>query len=167
MARPKSATVDLKVRMKEPLRAKIETAARMRGVSLNNEVVQRLTLSFEREGAEKDRREAIRDTVLDGIYESFGGLQNFGIMKILAGILQNVEYRMGESWLEDPDAFRETLIGINAMLEEIAPPAPTDERSPLRSVVVGTGQIGMWAKDETWETVRRKLQEAQKQKAKS
>ena len=166
MARPKSATINLKVRMKEPLRAKIEAAARMRGVSLNNEVVQRLTLSFEREGAEKDRREAIRDTVLDGIYESFGGLQNFGVMKILAGILQNVEYRMGESWLEDPDAFRETLIGINAMLEEIAPPAPTDEGSPLRSVVAGTGQIGMWAKDETWETVRRRLQEAQKQKAK-
>ena len=167
MARPKSATVDLKVRMKEPLRAKIETAARMRGVSLNNEVVQRLTLSFEREGAEKDRREAIRDTVLDGIYESFGGLRHFAVMRMLAGILQRVEIRMGMSWLEDHDAFRETQIGINAMLEEIAPSAPTDERPYLRRVVAGTGQIGMWAKDETWETVRRRLQEAQKQKAKS
>lgn len=44
--REKSATVDLKVRMKEPLRARIEAAAKERGVSMNAEAVDRLERSF-------------------------------------------------------------------------------------------------------------------------
>ena len=47
--RKQSATVDLKVRMKEPLRAKIEKAAKRRGVSMNAEAVERLERSFDKE----------------------------------------------------------------------------------------------------------------------
>jgi hypothetical protein len=50
MARRKqTATVDLKVRMKEPLRAALETEARKKGHSLNAEAVRRLEKSFHSE----------------------------------------------------------------------------------------------------------------------
>ena len=45
-ARKPSATIGLKVRMKEPLRAMIAKAAEKRGVSLNAETVRRLEDSF-------------------------------------------------------------------------------------------------------------------------
>jgi hypothetical protein len=46
MARRKaSATVQLKVRMKEPLRAQLEKAAKQRGISINSEIVDRLEQS--------------------------------------------------------------------------------------------------------------------------
>jgi hypothetical protein len=46
MRRKQSATVDLKVRMKEPLRATLERSAKKRAVSLNAEAVDRLERSF-------------------------------------------------------------------------------------------------------------------------
>jgi hypothetical protein len=48
--RPKTAIVQLKLRMREPLRAHLEKAAKARGVSLNNEAVDRLERSVERLG---------------------------------------------------------------------------------------------------------------------
>ena len=47
--RKQNTTVDLKVRMKEPLRAKVEKAAKRRGVSMNAEAVDRLERSFDKE----------------------------------------------------------------------------------------------------------------------
>jgi hypothetical protein len=50
MARRKeSETVQLAVRMKEPLRAALEEAARRRGVSMNAETIARLERSFEQD----------------------------------------------------------------------------------------------------------------------
>ena len=40
--RDQATTVQLKVRMKEPLRADLEEAAQRRGVSMNAEIVRRL-----------------------------------------------------------------------------------------------------------------------------
>jgi hypothetical protein len=48
---PSSAFVGLKVRLREPLRKKLEVAAKKRGVSLNAELVARLEESFRREAA--------------------------------------------------------------------------------------------------------------------
>lgn len=47
--RKQSATVDLKLRIKEPLRVQIEKAAKQHGVSMNMEMVARLQRSFERD----------------------------------------------------------------------------------------------------------------------
>ena len=44
--RSRSDTIQLKARMKEPLRAKLEAAAKARGVSLNAEMIHRLERSF-------------------------------------------------------------------------------------------------------------------------
>jgi hypothetical protein len=45
-ARKPTAIVGLKVRLREPLRKKLEVAAKKRGVSLNAELVSRLEESF-------------------------------------------------------------------------------------------------------------------------
>jgi hypothetical protein len=47
--RDETANAQLKVRMKEPLRAALEKAAQERGVSLNAEIVHRLERSFDLE----------------------------------------------------------------------------------------------------------------------
>lgn len=46
--RKKTAIVQLKVRMREPLRAHLEKAAAARGISLNSEIVDRLERSMDR-----------------------------------------------------------------------------------------------------------------------
>lgn len=55
--RKQSATVDLKVRMKEPLRAALEAQARKAGHSLNGEAVRRLERSFEQDQRIAELRE--------------------------------------------------------------------------------------------------------------
>jgi hypothetical protein len=49
-ARKQTAIVGLKVRLREPLRKKLEMAAKKKGVSLNAELVARLEESFLSEG---------------------------------------------------------------------------------------------------------------------
>ena len=49
MSTDERTTVQLKFRVAEGLRAKLEEAARERGTSLNAEIVRRLMLSFDRE----------------------------------------------------------------------------------------------------------------------
>lgn len=46
--RDQKAIVDIKIRMREPLRAQIEKAAAVRGVSMNAEMINRLDRSFQR-----------------------------------------------------------------------------------------------------------------------
>jgi predicted HicB family RNase H-like nuclease len=45
--RSQAATVDLKVRVKEPMRAKIQREAKAKGISMNAEIVQRLQRSLD------------------------------------------------------------------------------------------------------------------------
>jgi hypothetical protein len=47
--RPKAATVDIGLRVKEPMRARIERESKQRGVSMNAEITDRLETSFTRE----------------------------------------------------------------------------------------------------------------------
>ena len=49
--RSRDAVVQLKARMREPLRARLEVAAKWRGVSLNAELVDRLERSFAKDDA--------------------------------------------------------------------------------------------------------------------
>ena len=64
--RAPSDTVQLKVRMKERLRADIERAARKGGYSLNAEIVRRIEASFDAEsnGTQDDARET--EVMTDG-----------------------------------------------------------------------------------------------------
>ena len=82
MARPKSATVDLKVRMKEPLRAEIEAAAKDRGVSLNAEAVALM------EQALQER-------------EALGGRECYALFRMMGAAANLIEGRTGNSAASD------------------------------------------------------------------
>ena len=47
--RDRTAVADVKTRLREPLRARLERAAKHRGVSMNSEIVDRLERSFARD----------------------------------------------------------------------------------------------------------------------
>jgi hypothetical protein len=59
--RHRTDIVGLLVRMREPLRKKIEQAAKSRGVSMNSEVVARLEQSFQTEDIVAGVREQVRE----------------------------------------------------------------------------------------------------------
>lgn len=96
MPRKKSDTVQLKVRMKEPLRARLEKAAKSKGLSLNAEAVARLEKSFRDEEA---------------LHKEFGGKQGYNFMRWFAMTMRMAGQRTQRFWLEDPETF---LIGVNA-----------------------------------------------------
>ena len=66
IARKQSAMVGLRVRFREPLRKKLEVAAKKRGVSLNAELVDRLERSFSAEAVEQ-----VVSSKLDGMFERY------------------------------------------------------------------------------------------------
>lgn len=86
MPRAKSATIDLKVRMKEPLRACIEEAAREHGVSMNAEIVNRLARTFREE---------------ETAYAIFGSKLRYRQMQLLAVTVQLIEEQTGHKWTDD------------------------------------------------------------------
>ena len=78
-ARKQSAIVGLRVRMREPLRKKLEVAAKKRGVSLNAELVHRLEESFLSEGVleridrrDAETRSALREAAVNIFREASG-----------------------------------------------------------------------------------------------
>jgi hypothetical protein len=99
--RPQSATVDLKVRMKEPLRVSLETAAKARGVSMNAEAVARLERSFSEESAfgGPDLRDAVFSMVAAFAYNGERAAQAEGHPEWTA-----------RDWLADPDCYREAML---------------------------------------------------------
>ncbi len=86
MPRKKSATIDLKVRMKEPLRRRIEKSAKGRGVSLNAEAVARLEQSFQKG---------------DFTIESLGGPRRHALFLLLSAAADMIEFPTGKSFLDD------------------------------------------------------------------
>ena len=111
MRRAKSATVDLKARMKEPLRAKLEVAAKTRGVSLNFEMVSRLESSFAKESAQDD---------------ALGGAETHAVLRMFGAAAHLIDIRTGKSWLSD----WETALAVKAawkMLALTVAPSPPDE----------------------------------------
>ena len=106
MARLKSATVDLKVRMKEPLRAKIARSAKGHGISLNAEVVRRLEQSFFKE----DARE-----------QEWGGADTLSLMRVFASLASAVAEREDRNWLDDEAPFDQAVAGFGLVLRMFQP----------------------------------------------
>ncbi len=105
MARPKSATIDLKVRMKEPLRARIEKAAKDRGVSLNAEIVDRVEKSFLKADA-------------------LGNPELVGLFQMMAGAVAIIEARYGNSWSTDWDTSVAVQAAWTKLMEAVAAKPP-------------------------------------------
>ena len=116
MPRPKSATVDLKVRMKEPLRARIEKSAKLGGRSLNAEVVRRLESSFARE---------------EQVSEALGGDELYALFRMLGAATNLIEERLGKSWSSDYEAFIAVRSAWDRLLKEAGPEYPADRKARI------------------------------------
>ena len=109
--RSRSKTVQLKARMKEPLRAKLEAAAEAKGVSLNAEMVHRLEQSFAEEKSQA--RE---------FYAPFGKPETFLVARLLANAIHTIEAVTGKNWMDDPEAHRQTQEACKNILDAFRPP---------------------------------------------
>ena len=95
--REKTDFVQLKIRLKEELRAKIEMAAHNSSVSLNGEAVQRLEQSF------LDEERIFKDANM------------MALIQLLVGTVRMIEARTGTKWTENEqcrNAVATTVIGF-------------------------------------------------------
>ncbi len=123
-SRKESATVQLKVRLKEPLRARIEKAASKQEHSMNTEIIGRLEKSF----SQDDEAQLTHQLVMDGVYEQFGGKGKYSLMKLLAEALGYIEDETGKSWQEDTKTYEVAEVAWKAILSRYGPEAvrPTE-----------------------------------------
>jgi hypothetical protein len=102
-ARQQSDIVQIKLRLKEQLRARIEENAQIRGVSINSEIVNRL------------ERSLIEQDVL---YENSYTRK---LLQTLAGAISIIEHQTGKRWIDDADTFSKALLSIYGILGQIGP----------------------------------------------
>ena len=121
MQRKQSATVQLKLRMKEPLRARLEKTAKTRGVSLNSEAVDRIDRSYEHES---------------GILWSIGGLEYFPLLAMLGNAVKLVEEQTGRKWQQDFETRAQVKQAIATIFDAISPKSES-ELSPAERAFAG------------------------------
>ena len=123
--RAQSETVQIGLRVKEPLRARLEEAARARGVSVNAEVVRRVEASFE------------QDRWIESV---FGSEDVFRLMQAVAAAMNraggraavlatiaNLWRRTGQripaaTWIDFPYAYSQAVQAATRVLEALRPP---------------------------------------------
>jgi|GraSoiStandDraft_4_1057263.scaffolds.fasta_scaffold82822_3 hypothetical protein len=121
-ARDMSAMVDIKIRMREPLRAEIEQSASSRGVSMNTEMVDRLAASFNRQRTG------------EALDFSHGG-RLAGSVQIIAKVIEFAAHEAlllspdgrGKDWLSEPYVFDQVAKALGRVIEGLRPvgdPAP-------------------------------------------
>lgn len=113
--RKQSATVDIKIRMKEPLRAEIERAAKRRGVSMNTEMVDRLEQAYRAE-------------------EALGGPRTAALLRALAEI-GKFEGGEGDTWLDNYMLHAVIAESWRKTIEEAGPDVPEEIRDKMNFYV--------------------------------
>ncbi len=139
--RKPSANIQLKTRMKEPLRATLAKKAKDRGVSLNAEIVDRLERSLAAEEAE---------------IKKFGNLGIYNYMKLLAATLAFVEEKTGGEWLKDAkttDQGTMAIYGVMGAFHKMTPARLHKERLNIRKSIglqaaAGTLRFGGFSFDQ-------------------
>jgi hypothetical protein len=101
-ARPKTAVVGMKIRMREPLRARLEAAARKKGISLAKELTSRVESTF------------IKD-------EALGGVDARQIALLMGAAFTLAASRKGQEmgvkdWANDGDCY---VAGLYSVLGEL------------------------------------------------
>jgi hypothetical protein len=126
--RSKAATVDLKVRVKEPMRAALERSAKSRGISMNAEMGRRLERSFESEAA---RGGPDVDAILDAM-----GAAMKATGESMAFLATGKLHKDGR-WLSHPFAFDKAARAAAHVLEGFRPPGEIVRPTPNIVEVVG------------------------------
>ena len=114
--RDATQNVQLKVRMKEPLRFALESAATEKGISLNAEVVSRLERSFEYERH---------------ISDLFGDQRTYAVVRMIATVMDVMQKSHpkksdASDWLDDPASFDAMLAAVIRTLEIFRPTTDHD-----------------------------------------
>lgn len=126
--RKKSATVQLKVRIKEELRARLEKAGKARNVSMNAEIGERLEKSFEYENR-------LGGPLVTDLLESIGAvMRSTGEHGALFASHQI--HREGD-WLANPYAFDQATKAAMTVIEAHRPPGKIKVPKPAVHYVVG------------------------------
>jgi hypothetical protein len=113
MKRDAKAMADIKIRIREPLRAEIERAAKRRGISMNAEMNERLSASYE------------RGRVLDEALNFAYGEDGAGLLRLLGEVIRDAPGACGLSshsnWLDDPSAYAMAAQGAIRVLQRLQP----------------------------------------------
>jgi len=134
--RDKTATIELKVRMKEPLRARIEAAAKDRGVSMNAEAVERLEQSFRDRGSMSRTLEFAYGPQAAGLILSImRAMTDAGLWAMVSNPDASDDFN---SWPQDPAAYGDAMRAVAAVLETLRPGAPVTAEQ-LKERVAQTG----------------------------
>jgi hypothetical protein len=127
--RKQTATVDIKIRMREPLRASIEREAKRRGVSMNAEMVDRLQRTF----APTDPLEEMRGEL--------GGVASYAIVTMIGHAMHSagtnarmfapgVTEAALREWHRNAYAFDQAAKAVIAVLKALQPPGDTTPPKP-------------------------------------
>jgi hypothetical protein len=139
--------VQINVRMREGLRAKLEQSAKRNRESLNREIVDRLERSFDRQELLVDALTLAYSSRLAGIILALGkAMDDAGTVAGLATIRS-----VGDHWYTDPFAYNEAIVAAAVVLRalrprtEYVPPSPKmlDANESLRNpgLLVGASVI--------------------------
>ena len=117
--RDPTAIVQLKIRMREPLRARLEEEAKFHGRSINSEVVDRLARSFERQDLFSEMLGFSHDSHLAGVLMMLGSvMEQVGYLHTKP---QQSRSRLGSRWAEDPEAFDQAALAAITLLNAARP----------------------------------------------
>jgi len=113
----RAATANLKLRLNESLRVKIERAAKRRGVSMNREMNDRLAASFAKELS---------------LEEMFGSKENYALARAMASAMHQTgraaafvksrSAQFAKSWWTDPFSYNQAAVSASRILEAFRPP---------------------------------------------
>ncbi|HUF80029.1 MAG TPA: Arc family DNA-binding protein, partial [Burkholderiales bacterium] len=117
-----SDTVDIKLRMKEALRARVERAAGKRGVSMNAEMVSRLEQSFDDEDRIAHFRPLIYGRQLAAVLEVLGRVMRDTGQHVRLAYAPTPSIVGADGWMDDPRAFDQAFKGAVQILEALRPP---------------------------------------------
>lgn len=118
--RKQSATIDLKVRMKEPLRAALEQASRKRGISMNAEAVSRLERSFQTQNTLNDMLSFAYGDEVGGLILAIAALMT----KVGPFAAHQKAMALGERnqpWTDDPYSYDQAVLAAIALLRRARP----------------------------------------------
>ena len=119
MPRAPSDTVDLKVRMREPLRAALERAAKEYGSSMNAEAVRRLEASFEKSNMLGEVMSLAYGRELAGILMTIGmALREVGPASAL---VRGKPLEARGQWLNDAHGFDQAALAVSLILAALRP----------------------------------------------
>jgi hypothetical protein len=156
MAKRKSTDqVQLNVRMRESLRAKLEQSAKKNYESLNREVVDRLERSFDRQ-----------DLLVEALSMTYGK-RLAGILMIVGRAMEEAGRQAGfatdlrrssDSWMEVPFAYREAATAAALVLNAFRPPGEVTVPSPVYTGIINAVRedIGLHEADRLVEAVKKK-----------